>query len=236
MRRSPSSSALQTYTVVLVRDKELRQAINKHAGNQPWIDECPLFIVGCADLRRVEAVTQAKGYPYRASDLRILISSTEDVTIAIQNASLAARSLDLATVMIGGVLNGTREIAELLNLPPRIIPLLGLCIGYTDAAWPEARPRLPKSMVFHIDRYSLESDAEQQYLEQHDTEVVAQGYYHGRHIPITAIDGTAKSDLVRESEYGWTEHVARKQARLWWLEASEKLASDFRMMGLRLID
>lgn len=114
---------------MFVRNAESRARIAALAGGQPWIEACSLLIVGCSDQRRVENVTRVRGYPYHASDARMLVSSVEDLAIALQNASLAAQSLGLGTVMIGGISNGAKEIHEHLGLPQRVAPLLGLCIG-----------------------------------------------------------------------------------------------------------
>ncbi len=239
MRRGPTSSALQTYTFVFVHDRAIRARIRPWAGDQRWVEECPLLIVACSDQRRVENVTTARGYPYRASDLRILVSSVEDLTIAMHNASLAAQSLGLGTVMIGGVSNGAREIHELLNLPPRVVPLLGLCVGVpTDSQRNlEARPRLPAQLVFHDDQYALTAEREAELLAEHDRDVVARGYYDGRRIGWDAIhDGPAGDDPVPQEAYGWTEHVARKQSRTWWSRFGPKLLHDLEAIGLRIQD
>ena len=234
MRRGPSSSALQTYTIVLIQSPETKKTLQKYAGQQAFIMECPLVIVACADLRRVQNITLTRDYPYRASDLRTFITSIEDLTIALQNASLAAQSLGLGTVMLGGVLNGSREIAALLTLPQRVVPILGLCMGYPaeDQVDMELRPRLPRQVVFHEERFSLTDSGEQELLTQHDAEVVARRYYEGRRIPITAVSRVQTKDNVPDTAYGWTEHVARKQSRLWWEDASSKLYDDLWALGV----
>lgn len=237
MRRGPTSSALQTYTFVFVRDRAVRAGVRPWAGDQRWVEECPLLIIACSDQRRVENATTARGYPYRASDLRILVSSVEDLTIAMHNASLAAQSLGLGTVMIGGVSNGAKEIHELLGLPPRVVPLLGLCVGVPAPSQRdlEARPRLPAELVFHDDRYRLTAEREAALLAQHDRAVVARGYYDGRRIGWDAIhDAPAGDDPVAYEDYGWTEHVARKQARTWWTRFGPKILHDLEALGLRI--
>jgi FMN reductase (NADPH) len=231
MRRAPSSSALQTSTFVLVTDPAQRAQLRPHAGDQEWIEACPLFIVGCIDLRRLDDAVSRRGHIDRSGDLRLLISGTEDVAIALQNASLAARSLGYESVMIGGVLNGTREIAGTLRLPHRVIPLLGLCVGRSDVPRQAPRPRLPVELTFHRDRYALDPERERAALAAHDAEIVAQGYYVGRRIPASAVGLT--TEHVGDDAYDWSEHVARKQARTWWLDATPKLRADLAALGWR---
>ena len=238
MRRGPTSSALQNYTFVFVRDRAVRADIRPWCGDQSWVEECPLLIIACSDQRRVENATRARGYPYRASDLRILISSVEDVTIAMQNASLAAQSLGLGTVMIGGVSNGAKEIHDLLGLPQRVVPLLGLCVGVPASSQRDltARPRIPAELVFHTDRYDLSAEQEATLLAEHDRAVVQRGYYDGRRIEWDAIhDEPAGEDPVPHDAYGWTEHVARKQSRTWWTHFGPKILHDLEALGLRIV-
>ena len=231
MRRAPTSSALQTSTYVLVTDAAQRARLRPHAGGQSWVEHCPLFVVGCVDLRRLDQAVARRDAVDRSGDLRLLISGTEDVSIALQNASLAARSLGFESVMIGGVLNGTREIAGLIELPPRVIPLLGLCVGLSDVPPQAPRPRLPSRLTFHRDRFALDPVEERELYRAHDEDVIAAGYYEGRRI--TAAEIGRSDDPVPDDAYGWSEHVARKQARLWWSEATPKLRADLAALGWR---
>jgi hypothetical protein len=100
----------------------------------------------------------------------------------------------------------------------------------------EPRPRLPKHVVFHEERFLLTESEEQELLMQHDAEVVARHYYDGRRIPVTAISKTQTKDDVTDEAYGWMEHAARKQSRLWWHEATPKLHADLRALGLDLTE
>lgn len=237
MRRGPTSSALQTYTFVFVHNRATRAAIRVWCGDQRWVEECALLIVACSDHRRVEKITVARGYPYRASDLRILISSVEDLTIALTNASLAAQSFGLGTVVIGGIANGAREISQLLALPPRVVPLLGLCVGVPAPSQRslEARPRIPAELAFHEDVYDLRADREAELLADHDRAVIDRGYYDGRRIDWDEVQASSSTtDPVEYDAYGWTEHTARKQARTWWMSAGPKLLFDLQELGLRL--
>jgi nitroreductase len=230
MRRAPSSSALQTRTFVILTDLDVRRTVRSHAGGQAFIDDCPAFIVGCADLRRISDAVSNRAYPDRSGDMRLLLTATEDVSIALQNASLLAQSLGLGTVMVGGVLNGALEISKLLGLPWRVLPLLGLCVGYSAEPAQEVRPRLPPPVIFHKNHYELSPEEEAVHLAEHDRAVIARGYYLGRRISWDDIGGSDE-DPVTDEEYGWLEHVARKQARLWWDAATPKLIKDLHTLG-----
>ncbi len=232
--RGPTSSALHSYTHVIVRNPERKRRIAQLAGDQPWIDHAPLLIVGCADLRRARDVTHGQGYRYTAHDLRMLISATADLTVGLQNASLVAQSLGYGTVMLGGVLNGSLEIAELLDLPARVVPLVGLSVGRPQGdRWPAPSPRLPLPLVVHHERWALDDGAERELLAAHDAETRARGDFEGRRIPWSAV-GVGGDDPVPDGAYGWLEHTARKQGRATWVAQGAKVDIDLPAQGLRV--
>jgi len=232
--RGPTSSALHSYTHVLVRDADRKRTLAHLAGDQPWIEQAPLMVVGCADLRRAREATHAQGYRYTAHDLRMLISATADLTVGLQNASLAAQSLGFGTVMIGGVLNGSLEIAQLLGLPARVVPLVGLAVGRPrDGRWPAPRPRLPLPLLVHHETWSLDERAERELLAACDAETRARGTFEGRRIPWQTM-GLGGDDPVPEGDYGWLEHTARKQGRATWGPQGAKVDVDLPAQGLRV--
>ncbi len=232
--RGPTSSALHSYTHVLVRDPERKRRMAHLAGDQRWIDEAPLLIVGCADLRRTRSMVHARGYRYTAHDLRMLVSATADLTVGLQNASLVAQSLGYGTVLLGGVLNGSLEIAQDLGLPERVIPLVGLSVGRPAGdRWPAPRPRLPLPLLVHHEAWSLTDESERALLEAHDAQTRAEGTYEGRRIPWAAM-GRGGADPVAEGDYGILEHVGRKQGRATWGPQGAKVDHDLPAQGLRV--
>ena len=232
--RGPTSSALHSYTHVLVRDVQSKRELARLAGDQPWIAAAPLLIVGCADLRRAREVTHGQGYRYTAHDLRMLISATADLTIGLQNASLVAQSLGYGTVLIGGVLDGSLEIAQRLGLPRRVVPLIGLSIGRPAVGrLPPPRPRLPLRLLVHHERWSLDAATEEALLTEHDRATRARGDFEGRRIRWLEV-GRGERDPVPVGEYGWREHTARKQGRDSWGPQGAKVDHDLAAQELRV--
>lgn len=232
--RGPTSSALHSYSHVLVRDAERRALMAQLAGDQPWIAQAPLLIVGCADLRRAREVTHVQGYRYTAHDLRMLISATADLTVGLQSASLVAQSLGYGTVMLGGVLNGSLEIAQALGLPPRVVPLVGLSVGRPAGGhWPSPRPRLPLPLLLHHETWALDAEREAALIDAHDAQTRAGRDFEGRRIAWAAM-GLGGDDPVAEGAYGWREHTARKQGRVTWGPQGAKVDVDLPAQGLRV--
>ena len=147
-----SSSFIQAYSVIRVIRPEARGAIARAAGNQPWIEQAAEFLVFCADLRRVDRACRNQ----RAGPLEGWtehgLTAVIDTALMAQNVLLAAESLGLGGVFIGGIRNDPQILVEALQLPGLVAPLFGRCLGW-PAESPEIKPRLPLELVLHQDRY-----------------------------------------------------------------------------------
>jgi FMN reductase (NADPH) len=151
-QRAPSDATGQMYSFVRVVDPDLRQRVSALSGNQRHIVEAAEFLVVCADLHRLARVLEHRGLKpgrYPAAGLHVAVV---DAALAAQRLIDAAEILGLGTVCIGGILDGLEELVGLLALPPGVLPLFGLCIGWPGEE-PAERPRLAVTSVLHINRY-----------------------------------------------------------------------------------
>ncbi|WP_172253528.1 oxygen-insensitive NADPH nitroreductase [Saccharibacillus deserti] len=154
-----SSSNVQAYTVIAVTDPDLKNKLSAHAGNQAYIRECPVFLVWCADLSRLKkaAKTHTPDVPSYEGAAENFIVATVDAALASQNAAVAAESLGLGIVYIGGIRNEIEQVSETLGLPDYVYPVFGMCVGYPDPQHGAGlRPRLPLEAVLHMNGYSEE--------------------------------------------------------------------------------
>ncbi|MCB1910143.1 MAG: nitroreductase family protein [Rhodocyclaceae bacterium] len=153
-----SSSNLHAWSVVAVRDPDRKAALAECAGGQAHVREAPLQLVWLADLARLHRVAERCGRPDEALDYtEMLLVGVIDAALAAQNAAVAAQSLGLSLVYIGGMRNQPEEVARILGLPPRVFAVFGMCVGYADESKPASvKPRPAQSVVLHHERYSLE--------------------------------------------------------------------------------
>ena len=156
-----SSSNLQVWSVVAVRDPARRTRLAELAAKQDFIAQAPLVLVWIADLARLERVAEMTGRPSGALDyLEAFLMGSIDAALAAQNAAAAAESLGLGVVFIGSMRDQPLEVAELLDLPPKTVAVFGMCVGKPDPARPTSiKPRLPQSVVLHHEQYSLDAQA-----------------------------------------------------------------------------
>jgi FMN reductase (NADPH) len=148
-----TSSNMQAYSVIHVTDEGLKSQLAALAGNQAYVSECPLFLVWCADLHRYTQAVRRHGDTLVTGNAENFIVATVDAALAAQNAAVAAESLGLGVVYIGGLRNKPAEVSQLLGLPQLVYPVFGMCIGMPDQE-PLQRPRLPREAVYHKNRYT----------------------------------------------------------------------------------
>ncbi|HZG80986.1 MAG TPA: oxygen-insensitive NADPH nitroreductase [Brevibacillus sp.] len=172
---APSSHNVQAYSVIVVRSREKKQQLAVLAGNQQWVEECPVFLVFCADFYKLQQACEMNGETIAAEGVESFLVAAVDTALAAENVLLAARSYGLGGVMIGGIRNNPREVADLLELPPLTYPIMGMCLGY-PAQDIEQKPRLPMRAYIHEEHYHTDGirDAMQEYEE------ISAAYYERR--------------------------------------------------------
>jgi FMN reductase (NADPH) len=199
-QRASTSSNLQTWSVVAVRDSERRQSLAALCGQQAHVAQAPLFLAWCADLSRLDRVCEARGYTQSTSHIESFLVAAVDAAIAAQNGALAAEAMGLGICYIGAIRNDPEGVVSLLSLPHHVFPLVGMTVGWSDQA-PRAKPRLPLEAVLHVERYESSRDAEA--LVEYDRTMAGTGIYRDRQLPLSGRSGPVEA-------YGWLEHSARR--------------------------
>jgi FMN reductase (NADPH) len=171
-RRAPTSSNMQTYSIIVVRDLETRKEIAKIARGQKHIETCEVFLAFCADIKRLQTAVANQGVKL-AKSLELTMIATIDAAIVGMSAQTAAESFGLGGVMIGAVRNDPKRVAELLGLPQGVFVVYGMCLGWPDQEKvPPQKPRLPQDLVIHYEQYdtsdlTAEIDAYDDALAEH---------------------------------------------------------------------
>lgn len=205
---APTSSHFQAYTIIEVQDREKRNALSEIAGGQKWVQEAPLALLFCADLNR--------GKKYYENTDKEVFSNTEcftvaviDASLAMQKAFIAAQSLGLGGVVVGGIRNDVKALSEIFRLPDMVAPLYLLCLGYPDET-PGLKPRLPQKEVHKIDYYDDSRQAE--LIDGYNA--IVKEYYTNR---------TGGKTQTR-----WTEHCGQ----LLMAKTRDDVGTYFRQFGL----
>ncbi|WP_433492854.1 NADPH-dependent oxidoreductase [Nocardia grenadensis] len=153
---APTSSNLQVWSVVAVRDPQRKARLAALAGDQEQIRQAPLLLVWTADLARLRDLAAERGAPLDGADyLESSYVAFLDAALAAQNALVAAESLGLGTVYIGAIRNNPEQVAAELDLPSGVFAVVGLVVGRPDPAEnARVKPRLPQAAVLHEETYT----------------------------------------------------------------------------------
>ena len=197
-----SKSDFQQASIIKLKDPQKRQRIGAHFPLMPWIAASPVFLVFCADARRLERICTIRNHPQRNSDLEAFLNASVDAALAMQTFILAAESAGLACCPISVIRNQMTVVAHKLALPGGVFPVAGLCVGY-PASKGHVSMRLPPSITIHTDTYD-------------DTALEAEiDAYDQRR----AVRHAMKHDQQRNPKlfgyvdfYGWSEDKARQAA------------------------
>jgi len=165
-----SSSMLQVVSIIRVTDKSKRALLAEYAGNQRYVEDATEFLVFCIDYERHRSINP----DVQADFTELTLIGAVDAGIMAQNCLLAAESMGLGGVYIGGLRNKVALVDELLELPKNTGVLFGLCLGY-PAQDPNLKPRLPAKVILHENKYEpLNMDDIKEYDE------VIRDYYSSR--------------------------------------------------------
>jgi len=160
-----SSNFVQACSVIRVTDEMQRRQIADAAGQQRWVSEAAEFLVLCADLKRVEYCCKKNSLEFPAGYTEHFMVATIDAALMGQNMLLAAESVGLGGVFIGGIRNNPQTVADCLSLPDQVYPVFGLCLGW-PARKMEVKPRLPVEAVLHEGHY--DEDALYSHIDGYD--------------------------------------------------------------------
>ncbi|HEU5323600.1 MAG TPA: nitroreductase family protein [Methylomirabilota bacterium] len=197
---APSKSDLQQVGVVLVRDRAKQATIGGWIPDMPWIATAPLFMVFCGDHRRLRRVFELRQRPFPNDTLDMFMNAAVDAGLVLQAFIVAAEALGLGCCPISVVRNHVEKLSALLELPPGVFPVAGLCVGYpAQPGWISLR--LPPAVTVHTDRYD-DADLPAQ-LAAYDARREA------RHA--TPRESQRYADRYGYTEpYGWSEDKARQ--------------------------
>ena len=214
--------ASQLYSVLLSRKKKA-----------PF--GAPLWFYICADVYKLERFMQLRGWERVTNDLSLLVFAIQDAAYMAENMVIAAESLGLGSCFLGSAPFVADKIAKTFKLPPRVLPVVGLVMGYPAEDFPP-RPRYPLSFTLFEDEYpefTVEQVAEA--MKVMDEGYLAQDYYRRQHAMIELEDRAkeaGREETFDYDTYSWTEHISRKWGQ--WFPTSDEFREVLKKRGFNL--
>ncbi|BBM82569.1 nitroreductase family protein [Candidatus Uabimicrobium amorphum] len=155
--RASSSGNMQTWSVVVTSDPKIRQSLFQAHFEQEMLLQAPLLLTFCSDFHRMRRWIKLRDAADNFDNLMSFMIGAIDATIAAQNVALAAEAEGLGICYMGTTLASCDTIAQILELPPNVVPVVGYVMGYPDES-PQLRDRLPLSGLVHREKYTKYSD------------------------------------------------------------------------------
>jgi nitroreductase len=191
-----SKSDFQQASVIWLTERARRDRLAALFPDMPWIGNSPVFLVFLGDARRLEEMTP---HPVENGTLEGFFNAAVDGALTMQTAVLAAETLGLGTCPISVLRNHINAVAEILELPDKVFPVAGLCLGY-PAQQGFVSMRLSPETTVHCDRYDESGLAE-----------TVGGYDRRRDARFSIKDRQRDPDRFGKAEfYGWSEDKARQ--------------------------
>lgn len=152
----PNSINGQQSSVIVIKDKETKAEIARLAGGQKWVEDAPVFLLFILDFYKTSLAAEKNGLTQVIHEsVEGTMAGTFDAGLSMGAAIIAAESLGLGIVPIGGVRKNPAELIKLLDLPPYTYPAVGLAVGYPKDK-SHKKPRLPFSTFRHDEVYHKE--------------------------------------------------------------------------------
>ena len=145
--RAANSSNMQTYSIVVVKDREKMRQVCTYAGS------CMLLF--CVDYTRLRAGAASLGHPYHPDNIVSFVTGSINASLAVQTAVIVAKSLGVDSLITNGIHRGDMErVCKLLDLPQDYcFPLIAVVLGYPTEEPDHLMGRLYGPGVIHREKY-----------------------------------------------------------------------------------
>ena len=194
-----SKSDFQQASVVWLKDPGRRDRLAALFPDMPWIGTAPVFLVFLGDARRLDRIGELRGHPPDNGSFEGFFNAAIDSALALQTCILAAETIGFGTCPISVLRNRISEVAAILELPDKVFPVAGLCLGYPDQPG-YVSMRLPLEATVHVDRYDDSGLAK-----------AVDGYDKRRDARFSIRDRQREPERFGTAEfYGWSEDKARQ--------------------------
>lgn len=152
---APTAGNQQLYTIIDVRNQEIKDKLAISCDNQPFIKTAPMVLIFCADCKKWDDAYRSIGLEPKSAGEGDLFIAIEDAVIAAQNVVVAAESFGLGSCYIGDIIENREYHKELFSLPDRVVPICMLVIGYpTQGQIKRQKPqRCEQKFIVHTDSY-----------------------------------------------------------------------------------
>lgn len=151
--RAPTTGNMQVYSVIITRDKEMKENLLPHHFHQKMLTEAPVVLTFCADFNRFNKWCQFRKAEPGYDNFLSFFTAAMDAIIFAQTVCIVAEAKGLGTCYIGTTIYMAHEIIKTLKLPKGVVPVATITIGW-PAETPEQVDRLSLDAIIHNEIYT----------------------------------------------------------------------------------
>jgi nitroreductase len=204
-RQAASWKNGQFYSIVVVKDKVLREKLVELSPENPQMAKSSEVVYFIGDINRSKVAAGMHQDAFFGTGVEPILLATVDATLAAQNLVVASEALGYGTVIMGLIRDRADEVVKTLNLPDYTVPLFSISIGKA-ASENQVKPRLPEEAVVHIDQYKVNTPEQ-----------------------IATYDVTEKEFASGRTRFTWSEKIAREFSKE-PKQASTKVLKDGKLL------
>lgn len=149
---APTTGNMQLYSVIVTRSEEQKKALAPTHFNQPTVTGASAVLTFCADFNRFVKWCEASDAKPGYDNFQSFMTAVLDTVIFAQQFCTIAEMQGLGVCYLGTTTYNAPDIARILDLPKRVVPVTTLTVGY-PASEGVVSDRLPIGAVIHDEKY-----------------------------------------------------------------------------------
>ena len=150
--RTQTMGNLQLYSVVVTRDDKQKQRLAPAHFNQPMTTQAPVVLTICADFRRTTLWAKLRKANPGYDNFLSFMNAATDALLFTQTFCCLAEEEGLGYCYLGTTIYNPQQIIDVLELPPLVLPVATLTLGWPDEE-PVMSDRLPLWAIVHDEVY-----------------------------------------------------------------------------------
>lgn len=149
---APTTGNMQLYSVVTTRTQDGKEKLAPAHFNQPSVVGCDVVLTFCADFNRFVKWCEARDANPGYDNFQSFMTAVLDTALFAQQFCTIAEMRGYGCCYLGTTTYNAPQIAKVLNLPDRVVPVTTITLGVPDGYAPLS-DRLPVRAILHKESY-----------------------------------------------------------------------------------
>ena len=149
---APTTGNMQLYSVIAAWSAEDKRQLSPAHFGQPQVENAAVVLTFCADFHRFSRWCEERDAEPCYDNLQSFMAATLDTIAFAQQFNTLAEQAGLGVCWLGTTTYNAQEIASTLNMPPLVVPIITLTVGYPAEDGVDVG-RLPLEAIRHEGKY-----------------------------------------------------------------------------------